>query len=133
MEETMTTETKVMGFGLCDSSAVQAVSKRRIGSLPYGVAMGCCDIGEAKLKDGRRVLITWGRNITPDEQFWFAHNSIHSCVWIGADDGGCELVLGETFGSSPSEDWLWLGIRLVREEGDNWTRVEATDGDPVYD
>lgn len=130
----MTTETRLEhGFGLCDSSAVRAVSKRHIGSLPFCAALGCCDIGEAKLPDGRRVLITWGRNITPDEQFWFAHNTSQACVWLGASDGCCELILGDTFGHGPAEEWLWLGVRLVREDGESWTRVEATDGSTVFE
>lgn len=53
-----------VGFENCDSSAVRAVSKRRIGSLPYCMALGCADIGEAKLGDGRRVLITWDATST---------------------------------------------------------------------
>lgn len=119
------------GYGKCDSSALMAVSKRYIGSLPFAAAMGACDVGEAKLADGRRVLITWGRNATPDEQFWYAHNTSYAPVWIGSDTGACELVIGDTFGSSPEEDWLWLGIRLVRDSGEKWTQVEAKDGSPV--
>lgn len=135
MERLTMSEAAVMerGYGKCDSSAVRAVSKRRIGSLPFAVALGCADIGEAKLTDGRRVLITWGRNASPDEQFWFAHNTSFAPVWVGAEDGACELIIGDTFGSSVGEDWLWLGIRLVKEEGPDWTKVEATDGSPVFE
>lgn len=111
------------GFALCDSSAARAVSRRHIGALPFSLAMGGADIGEAKLVDGRRVLITWGRNATKDEQFWFAHNTTYTPVWCGDDDGRCELILAETFASGDAVDWLWLGLRLVKEEGPDWTPV----------
>ena len=113
------------GYHLCDSSACRAVAYRRIGSLPLSTATGCCDIGEAKLTDGRRVMITIGRNVTPDEQFWYAHNSTFANVWLGAEDGACELILGETFGQGATEDWLWLGMRIVQEEGVDWKNVEV--------
>jgi hypothetical protein len=112
-----------VGFENCDSSAVRAVSKRRIGSLPYCMALGCADIGEAKLGDGRRVLITWGRNLNRDQQFWFAHNTVFTPVWVGATKGECELIIGETFGSSAPEEWLWLGIRIEKDGGVTWVPV----------
>lgn len=117
-----------MGFSLCDSSAVRAVAKRRIGSLPYAVALGSADVGEAKLEDGRRVLITWGRNLSKAEQFWHAHNTLFTPVWVGSDDGSCELIIGDTFGSSAPEDWLWLGIRIQLEGDVTWLPTEGTDG-----
>lgn len=113
------------GFEMCDSSASRAVGYRRIGSLPLSVATGCCDIGEAKLTDGRRVLITIGRNATPDEQFWYAHNTTFAPVWLGSEDGACELILRETFGQGTTEDWLWLGLRIVQEQGVDWQQVEG--------
>lgn len=121
------------GYGKCDSSAVRAVAKRHIGGLPFATALGLCDVGEAKLADGRRVLITWGRNANPDEQFWFAHNSSYAPVWVGSEDGACELIIGDTFGSSAEEDWLWLGIRLVRDGCETWMQVGATDGCTIPD
>lgn len=111
------------GMQLCDSSAVRAVGVRRLDSLPYAAAFGSCDIGEAMLEDGRRVMITWGRNLTREQQFWFAHHSTHSPVWCGASDGSCELILGDTFASTPADDWLWLGIRITRESDVNWRPV----------
>jgi len=111
------------GFALCDSSALRAIAKRRIGSLPLAIALNCCDVGEAKLADGRRVLVTWGRNLTREEQFWFAHQTSFTPVWLGADGGQCELVIGETFGSSDPEEWLWLGIRIERAGDVNWIPV----------
>jgi hypothetical protein len=119
MEATM----QETGFSLCDSSAVRAVAYRRLGSLPLSVAMGCCAIGEARLEDGRRVLITWGRYVLPTGQSWYAHNTEFSPVWVGDRKGRCELILGETFGQSAREDWLWLGMRIVQEEGVEWTPV----------
>lgn len=113
------------GYELCDSSATRAVAYRRIGSLPLSVATGCCDIGEAKLADGRRVLVTIGRNTTQEEQFWFAHNTTFANVWLGAEDGACELIIGETFGQGATEDWLWLGLRIVQEQGVDWQQVEG--------
>lgn len=118
-----TMEATECGFALCDSSAAKAVSKRRVGSLPFGIALGCSDIGEAKLTDGRRVLITLGRNIGRDEQFWFAHNTTFTPVWCGDNDGRCELILAETFAAGDSADWLWLGLRIVRESEPEWTQV----------
>lgn len=35
---------------------------RRVGSLPYCVALGCCDIGEVRI-DGNWHWTTWGRNL----------------------------------------------------------------------
>lgn len=115
------------GFSKCDSSAVRAVAKRRIGSLPFAVALGIADIGEAKMEDGRRVLVTWGRNLSKDEQFWHAHQTSFAPVWLGADDGACELILCETFGSSDHSDWLWLGIRIQRDSGETWNPVGESD------
>ena len=119
----MSVVTEEIGFALCDSSAVKAVAVRRLGSLPLSVATGCSDIGEAKLADGRRVLVTWGRQINPTEQFWFAHNTAYQPVWCGADDGACELVIGDTFGSCDTEDWLWLGMWIARDGGPDWMEV----------
>lgn len=119
----METMEATIGFANCDSSAVRAVSKRRIGSLPFSVALGCADVGEAKLEDGRRVLITWGRNISRESQFWFAHNTVFTPVWVGADKGECELIIGETFGSSPQEEWLWLGVRIELDSDETWVPV----------
>jgi hypothetical protein len=112
-----------IGFALCDSSASRAVAYRRLGSIPFTQALGACDIGEAKLADGRRVLITWGRLADRQEQFWFAHNSTFTPVWCGDEGGACELIIGDTFGSSDSEDWLWLGMRIARDEGPEWREV----------
>lgn len=112
------------GFSKCDSSAVKTISKRHIGSLPYATAFKCAGVGEAKLEDGRRVLITWGRDADKDEQFWYAHNTTFVPIWTGSDSGTCELIIGETFGSAPAEDWLWLGLRIVQEDGTDWVQVE---------
>lgn len=119
---------RTSGFGLCDSSAVRAIAVRRIGSLPFSMALGCADIGEAKLADGRRVLITLGRALNQTDQFWFAHQSSFSPVWVGAEDGACELVIGETFGNSSREEWIWNGLRIVSEDGPEWTMVDSTNG-----
>lgn len=120
----MTVLAEDIGFDLCDSSAVRAVAVRHVGSLPLCMALGCADIGEAKLADGRRVLTTWGRNIDRQTQFWFAHNSTFAPVWVGADDGACELIIGDTFGSTESDDWLWLGMRIARDGGPDWRAVQ---------
>lgn len=134
-----TETTTVSGFDVCDSTAVKATCKRHIGSLPLAVALGCADIGEAKLQDGRRVLITWNRNLNKSEQFWFAHNTSFVPVWVGSADGSCELIIGDSFGSSASEDWLWLGIRIVKEDGTDWTIIndsaiqnQLTPPDPIW-
>lgn len=112
------------GFALCDSSAVRAVSVRPLGDLPFFRALHCAGIAEAKLEDGRRVLISWGAGANKSWQFWFAHHSTHTPVWVGNDEGECELILGETFGHSPAEEWLWHGLRLQAEAHDEeWIRV----------
>lgn len=122
----MQTATEERGFAKCDSSAVKAVSKRYIGTLPFAAALRSAGVGEAKLPDGRRVLITWGRNADKNDQFWYAHNTTFAPVWVGAEDGACELIIGDSFGSSAAEDWLWLGLRIVQEDGSDWTQVEPS-------
>jgi hypothetical protein len=122
MEALMETKS---GFDMCDSSAARAVARRRVGALPMCIALGCCDIGEARLEDGRQVLTTWGRNIPPSSQHWFAHNTTMQPVWVGADNGECELILGDTFGSSIKSEWLWAGLRIVAEDGVEWHPVEG--------
>jgi hypothetical protein len=106
-----------------DSSAVRAVACRRLGSLPLCLALGAADIGEAKLEDGRRVIITWGANVDAAGQFWHAHNSRFQPVWVGSSDGACELILGEDGESSDELEWMWAGLRITQADGPEWTPV----------
>jgi len=119
----MSTETAVSGYELCASGTARAVSKRRLGSLPISQALVACDVGEAVLSDGRRVLITWGRNLPPEYQNWYAHNGGHEGVWCGDQDGGVELIIGDTFGSTPITEWVWAGLRITAETGPGWIQV----------
>lgn len=119
----MTTMTELVGYGLCDSSAVRAVACRRLGSLPLCVALRSADVGEAKLEDGRRVLITWGAKVTPDEQFWHAHNSGLQSVWLGSEDGCGELILGDVHDRSDEAEWVWAGLRITQQDGPAWIPV----------
>ena len=74
--------------------AVQAdeFSWTHIGIIPGCVALGCVDIGEATV-DGKKVFVTWGRNLDAEKQQWFAKNTNFQPVRLGADDGSAELVL----------------------------------------
>jgi hypothetical protein len=120
MSDTMTDE---RGFALCDSSAVRAVAVRRLGSLPLCVPLRVCDVGEAKLADGRRVLITWGAHATPESQFWAAHHTVFQPIWCGANDGACEYILGEMNESRPDLEWVWAGLRISQEDERTWLPV----------
>ncbi len=111
------------GFALCDSAAVRAVAVRRLGSLPLCLPFGARDVGEAKLVDGRRVLITWGANIGQESQFWAAHHSIFQPIWCGADSGACEYILGEVSESRPDLEWVWAGLRISHEDERTWRPV----------
>lgn len=122
----MDSTTEECGFSKCDSSAIKAISKRFIGTLPFAAAFKCPAVGEAKLADGRRVLITWSRNADKDDQFWYAHNTTFVPIWVGSEEGTCELIIGDSFGSSAAEDWLWLGLRIVQEDGSDWTQVDPS-------
>lgn len=119
----MDTMTEEVGYALCDSSAVRATAKRHLGLLPFAMAMRVPGIGEARLENGRRVLITWGMNIPKASQFWYAHSTRFSPVWVGADDGSCELILGETDESTPETEWLWAGLRIAQADGPRWEEV----------
>ena len=114
-----------IGFSLCDSSAALAVSRRRLGSMPLCLALGCADIGEARLADGRQVLTTWGRSVSPDKQFWYSHNTLFQPVWVGADDGSCELILCDSFGHSELQEWLYAGLRITASDGPAWMLVSG--------
>ncbi len=119
----MSTETAVSGYELCASGTARAVSKRRLGSLPFRLAFNACDVGEAVLSDGSRVLITWGRNVTPEDQHWYSHNGTCHLAWCGDEDGCAEVIVGDTFGSTPITEWVWAGLRITADAGPEWTQV----------
>ncbi len=104
----------------------QWVAGRSLGILPFAAALGCPDIGEAQLANGTHSLITLGRNINKQQQFWFANNTHSSPIWIGDEYGGRELVLGTAFAGTNMEDWVCAGIRLTMDNEGNWNPCEAT-------
>lgn len=110
----MAEDTLPVGYRSCDSQTLRAVRVRRLGSLPGGLALACSDIGEAVIRhdSGRetRALITWGRNIDPDEQYWYSTKTVFTPVWCGQDDGLAELVLE---GDQDSEYYRWIMAGLA--------------------
>lgn len=122
----MATDTYPAGFGKCDSETERAVRVRRLGTLPAALAFGCCDIGEAVIKweDGRtsRSLITWGRNISPDDQHWYSRKTVFTPVWCGDSDGNAELILCTSTGDDKL--WAWIRAGLEMTAGDiPWKEV----------
>lgn len=51
------------------------------------------DVGQAILEGGRKVWITWGRNVPPEEK-----QRSHDYVWVGADDGSAEILIPDEIG-----------------------------------
>jgi len=67
-------------------------SLKRLGSLPLCIALGCDDIGTATI-DGKKVYVTFGRNLDRKQQAWFLEKTGFQPIWVSADDGSCELIL----------------------------------------
>lgn len=103
------------------ADALVAVEKRRLGTLPFALALGCCDIGEARVSDGGTTLTTWGLNLPADKQQWFIRNTRFHTVWMGATDGSCELVLGNSHSLDAITRWIKDGLRLA--ENPAWEDV----------
>ena len=122
----MLVETNMAGYELCDSSAIKAVACRRLGSLPMCVVFNAYDVGEAKLADGRRVLITWGANVGINTQFWYAHNTKSLPVWTGNAEGKCEVMIGDVHESTPEIEWMWAGLRITQDSEPQWIEVKDT-------
>ena len=101
--------------------AVLAVQKRRLGTLPFALALNCCDIGEAKDADGNVYLTTWGLNF---RQAWYGSETRFRPIWLGADDGSCELILGISGSGDALTQWLKDGLNL----GENPAWEEVIDG-----
>jgi hypothetical protein len=114
------------GYRKCVEGTARATRRRRLGSLPAGIAMGCCDIGEAYVDypDGDRglALVTWGRNLRPGEALWHLENTAFTPVWVGADDGATELILCPCFSDNKVYRWLRAGLRLV-DNSPKWENV----------
>lgn len=106
------------------ADAVVAVRKRRLGTLPFALALGCCDIGEAQTADGWVCLTTWGLNLPPDKQEWFVRETRFHPIRMGADDGACELVLAASHSGDAIVEWLKRGLAL----GENPAWEEVSDG-----
>ena len=106
------------------ADACVAMAKRRLGTLPFALALGCCDIGEARLQDGTKVLTTWGLNLSADQQEWFVRETRFHPIWMGADDGACELILGSSNSGDALTVWVKDGLRL----GENPAWEEVSDG-----
>jgi hypothetical protein len=101
-----------IGFEECDEPA-----------LPFSLAIGYCDIGEATMRDGSKVLTTWGLNLPVEEQEWFIKETRFHPIWIGADDGACELILGESGSCDPWVAWIREGLKI----GENPAWEEVSD------
>lgn len=121
----METMTEECGYALCDSSAVRAVACRRLGSLPLCGAFHIPDVGEAKLADGRRVIVTWGARVDRESQFWHAHNTRFQPIWLGSSDGTCELIIGDVHDNTDEIEWLWAGLRITQVDGPAWHEVKG--------
>lgn len=98
-----------------------AVQRRRLGTLPFALALGCCDIGEARTADGWLCLTTWGLSLPKDKQEWFVRETAFHTIWMGADDGSCELILGASGSSNALTAWIRDGLRLA--ENPAWEEV----------
>lgn len=106
---------------------VIAASRRRLGTLPFALALGCCDIGEAKTADGWVALTTWGLNLPADRQEWFIRETRFHPIWMGADDGSCELILCSSHSGDAITQWLKDGLRLG--ENPKWEDVPQEGGE----
>jgi hypothetical protein len=106
------------------ADAAMAVRKRRLGTLPFALALRCCDIGEAQDSMGNVYLTTWGLNLSATDQEWFVRETRFHPIWMGADDGSCELILGSSRSSDALTEWLKDGLRL----GENPAWEEVSDG-----
>jgi hypothetical protein len=106
------------------ADAVMAVRKRRLGTLPFALALRCCDIGEAQDSMGNVYLTTWGRNLSAAEQERAVRETRFHPIWMGAADGLCELILGSAHSGDALVDWVRDGLRL----GENPAWEEVSDG-----
>jgi len=104
--------------------AVVAVQKRRLGTLPFALALDCCDIGEARDGDGNVYLTTWGLNLSASRQGWYSRQTNFRPIWLGSDDGSCELILGNSCSGDAPTQWLKDGLDL----GENPAWEEVSDG-----
>ena len=64
-------------------------------SVVGGVYLGACDIGEATLDNGDRVLITWGRNLTRQQsEDMVKMHGVHVGYYPDSNHDNCyELIL----------------------------------------
>jgi hypothetical protein len=106
------------------ADAVVAVRKRRLGTLPFALALRCCDIGEAQDAMGNLYLTTWGLNLSDTDQEWAVRDTQFHPILMGADDGSCELILGSSRSGDALIGWLKDGLRL----GENPAWEEVRDG-----
>lgn len=67
------------------------IQSQRVGSLQLCLALGCPDIGQARLDTGEVVFITWGRNLTSAQAEWFDQHTSFEPVQVGPDS--YELIL----------------------------------------
>lgn len=95
------------------ADAIVALRKRRLGTLPFALALKCCDIGEAQDSTGYSYLTTWGLNLSAADQNWHVYNTEFHPIWMGADDGSCELCLGCVTNNDPRIQWLRDGLLLA--------------------
>jgi hypothetical protein len=106
------------------SYTIMAARKRRLGMLPFALALRCCDIGEAQTSNGTVYLTTWGLNLPAADQEWYTRETRFHPIWMGADDGSCELILGSARSADALTQWVKDGLRL----GENPAWEEVSDG-----
>lgn len=103
------------------ADAVVAVRKRRLGTLPFALALKCCDIGEAQDSMGTPYITTWGLGLSTTDAEWYVRETRFHPIWMGADDGSCELILGSPRSGDSLVAWLKEGLRLG--ENPAWEEV----------
>ncbi len=74
---------------------IKPMRYRRIGSIPCALLLGSSDLGEAQLIDGSIITITWGANIPPKQQVWWAKEHDVKIVYCGGVGQFAELVIPE--------------------------------------
>lgn len=69
-------------------------SKQYLGSLPGNSATGCCCFGTAELTCDKKVMITWGRNLSYRDAKWIINNTKNDVVKTSSS-GFYEVIIPE--------------------------------------
>jgi hypothetical protein len=93
----------------CSTRIFQATNWRPLGSIPWCIALDAADIGEATLEDGSVVKITWGRNLTQEQQDWFIKHTLFCLIRAPMKYGSdkCEVML-------PEGDWTNALLKTIQ-------------------